>query len=286
MTYICNYRPDGKSFVREKEAEMRPKLDDYPPKSPHDLEWGGSEAFHDATSNYLRHIALLKQYAAPFITPEMAGREMELGKDFEIVWFVKTTSYQGEGGRTFKTYKEAESKYNEWSKYNGQLQSFTYPPVEVASTIDEIPIPKEESAHLTPAASRQEGKGKKEQAVSFIEFIDCWEDVEKDMPESDRWLAIYKPFGIALTAPTKEKAFEQVVISIKVLLAYKNKITPPPAYAEDESELWEEAKESLSNGLYSISTESGKPMLNTNQCDEFSSVFVADLKSKFSITRK
>lgn len=59
---------------------------------------------------------------------------------YEVEWFVKTESYQGEGGRSFKTLKEAEKKFYEWSKYNGQLQSKTYEPVAIA-------IPKTNTTH-------------------------------------------------------------------------------------------------------------------------------------------
>jgi hypothetical protein len=54
---------------------------------------------------------------------------------FEIKYFVKTTSYQGDGGGTFDTLREAEKKYNEWAKYDGQLKSKAYPPVRVAIPI-------------------------------------------------------------------------------------------------------------------------------------------------------
>jgi hypothetical protein len=63
------------------------------------------------------------------------GKMYEKGKDYEIKWFVKTSSYQGEGGGLFDTEKEAEKKYMEWSKYNGQLQCLTEKPVMQAVPI-------------------------------------------------------------------------------------------------------------------------------------------------------
>jgi hypothetical protein len=72
---------------------------------------------------------------------------VERGEDeFEVEYFVKTESYQGEGGRAFKTLREAEDKYYEWSKYDGKLQSFAYPPQQVA-----IPKKGNESKEQSPS---------------------------------------------------------------------------------------------------------------------------------------
>jgi hypothetical protein len=68
------------------------------------------------------------------------GKMYKKGKDYEIKWFVKTSSYQGEGGGLFDTEKEAEKKYMEWSKYNGQLQCLTEKPVMQA-----VPIPAKQT---------------------------------------------------------------------------------------------------------------------------------------------
>jgi hypothetical protein len=86
---------------------------------------------------------------------------VERGEDeFEVQYFVKTESYQGEGGRLFKTLMEAEKKYDEWSKYDGKLQSFAYPPQQVA-----IPKKGNESCEPSqlqtsePVASHSSGVG-------------------------------------------------------------------------------------------------------------------------------
>lgn len=69
------------------------------------------------------------------------------GVDYKIEWFVKTDSYQGEGGGTFKTQKEAEAKYSEWAKYDGQLQSKAYTPKPVIVPIE--PKKEGEDEHLS-----------------------------------------------------------------------------------------------------------------------------------------
>lgn len=49
----------------------------------------------------------------------------------EEKWHVHTSSYQGEGNHYFDTEREADKKYDEWSKYNGQLQCHTDKPRKV-----------------------------------------------------------------------------------------------------------------------------------------------------------
>jgi hypothetical protein len=63
-----------------------------------------------------------------------------------------------------------------------------------------------------------------------IGFVDCWEGIEEEkrLPESDRWIATLEPLKIVVTAPTKEMAFEEVMISIRVLAMYANELKPNP----------------------------------------------------------
>ena len=57
-----------------------------------------------------------------------------------------------------------------------------------------------------------------------IIFTDCWE-YDKNIPKSHRWVAELKDFRISVTASTKKQAFEEVITSLRVLIAYHSGIT-------------------------------------------------------------
>lgn len=71
------------------------------------------------------------------------------------------------------------------------------------------------------------------QPLSFkIEFTDCWEH-DKNIPESHRWMAHWQ--GItAVTASTKEKAFNEAMKSILVMAAYQSGIPRPSPPTTDK----------------------------------------------------
>lgn len=52
-----------------------------------------------------------------------------------------------------------------------------------------------------------------------ITFNDCWE-FDKLIPEEARWVAYIESIpGIAVQAPTKDEAFNEIMISLKVKIA-------------------------------------------------------------------
>lgn len=55
-----------------------------------------------------------------------------------------------------------------------------------------------------------------------ITFQDCWE-FDKLIPEDQRWLAYIESLpGIAVAASTKDKAFDEIMISLKIKIAYES----------------------------------------------------------------
>lgn len=60
-----------------------------------------------------------------------------------------------------------------------------------------------------------------------ITFEDCWE-VDKLIPENVRWLAYIESMpGLVVAAPTKDKAFEEIMISLRVKAAYDSNYQLP-----------------------------------------------------------
>lgn len=57
-----------------------------------------------------------------------------------------------------------------------------------------------------------------------IEFTDCWEG-NPLLPESDRWIAVCEDFKIVVVGKTKQEAFDEVMISLRVKLLYDNNLT-------------------------------------------------------------
>ena len=113
----------------------------------------------DRIREYEKHLKSLKHFPTTGFSETDDGKEFGDG-EFELKWFVKTTSYQGEGGGLFKTKEEADKKYNEWSKYNGQLQAHTYPPQLIAVRIS------------------KQGGGEREEAL--VHIIDLKEKERKE----------------------------------------------------------------------------------------------------------
>lgn len=67
-----------------------------------------------------------------------------------------------------------------------------------------------------------------------VEFMDCWEG-NKDIPEDHRWLANLRPIA-AVTAPTKEQAFEEVMKSIRVMAMYQSGIKPASGTSKEDEQ--------------------------------------------------
>lgn len=83
--------------------------------------------------------------------------------------------------------------------------------------------------HLKPLSGEVEGeKVVLRQNISLaIEFEDSWEFDDR-IPESNRWLAILHSMpGIVVVASTKDEAFNQIMISLKVKAAYDSKYLLP-----------------------------------------------------------
>lgn len=60
-----------------------------------------------------------------------------------------------------------------------------------------------------------------------IEFTDCWE-FDELIDADQRWLAVLHSIpGTAVTAPTKDKAFEEIMISLRVKAAYDSNYQLP-----------------------------------------------------------
>ncbi len=66
-----------------------------------------------------------------------------------------------------------------------------------------------------------------------VVFWDCWE-IDKLIPEEARWMATINGL-VGVVAPTKEKAFEEAMISLRVLIAHNSEYNPP-ANREGEKE--------------------------------------------------
>lgn len=56
-----------------------------------------------------------------------------------------------------------------------------------------------------------------------FEIKDCW-GYDKEIPESDRFLGSMNSLKIVVTAPTKQKCFDEILTSIKVMMAYQSGI--------------------------------------------------------------
>ena len=64
----------------------------------------------------------------------------------------------------------------------------------------------------------------------IAKFQDCYDGYgdkqEPPIPESDRWLAWFEPFpkGMTVTGKTKQEAFDQLMISLRVKILYDSKL--------------------------------------------------------------
>ena len=73
-----------------------------------------------------------------------------------------------------------------------------------------------------------------------IKFTDCWE-VDKRIDAKQRWMAAISHLKIVVTASTKEKAFDEIMTSIRVLAMFQNDIAasqPNDAQNQDEEGNW------------------------------------------------
>lgn len=73
-----------------------------------------------------------------------------------------------------------------------------------------------------PSPVREEDKMK-------VVFLDCW-GIDKRIPEEGRWMATIHKL-LSVVAPTKERAFEEAIKSLSVLIAYNSDYKLPIKYS-------------------------------------------------------
>lgn len=90
-----------------------------------------------------------------------------------------------------------------------------------------------------------------------ITFTDCWE-VDERINSEQRWMAHNDFLKIAVTAPTKEKVFEEFMTSLRVMIMFLSDYKPESPASSVQKEGWEWTDELVKEFVELITTEPNK----------------------------
>ena len=93
---------------------------------------------------YTEHIASLP-IVAPLPEELNHLKDGEEVRGWRVKWHVNAQSYQGSTDHYFETEKQANEKYDEWSKWDGNLQAFTTKPRKVI-----VPVEQKDEGKVEP----------------------------------------------------------------------------------------------------------------------------------------